>query len=137
MGAVVVGAVHLPLGDCAGKRQSILQEIKKTAGDCEERVVLVGDMNAKDEEVATVCRELGLQEARYAGYSWGVRGNGFYSDSGYAGPGLRKDRVLFGKHAWAESHLVGQGKLHFEGREFCLSDHFGVMAYVDVAEVYA
>ena len=42
----------MPLGDCAGRRQSILQEIKEKAGDCEERVVLVGDMNAKDEEVA-------------------------------------------------------------------------------------
>ena len=135
--SLVVAAVHLPIGECAGKRQRILEHIAAKAGQWEEKLLLVGDMNAKDDEVATVCRGMGVQEARYAGASWGVKGNCFYADSVYAGPGLRKDRVLFGKMVWAEAHLVGQGKVFFDGREFYLSDHFGVLAYVDVGDLYA
>ena len=51
-----------------------------------------------------------------------MKGNKFYADLEYAGPGLRKDRVLFGEGLWAESYLVGQGRLFFDGQEFCLSD---------------
>ena len=43
---------------------------------------------------------------------------------------------MFAEHVWAESHLIGQAKVFFEGSEFFLSDHFGVMAYVDVVDVY-
>jgi len=133
-----VVAAHLPTGDCAGSRERILKEAVRAAGDVGERLVLIGDMNVKDDvEVESLCRELQLHEARYAGFSWGVKSNAFYKDSQYSGPGLRKDRVLFGKRAWAEAHLVGQGKMFFDGCEFCLSDHFGVMAYVDVGDVYA
>ena len=84
-----------------------------------------------------MCQEVKLQEARYAGASWGVKGNKFYADMSYAGFGLQKDRVLFGSRVWAEAHLVGQGKVYFGGSEFCLSDHFGVLAYVDVGKLYA
>ena len=41
----------------------------------------MGDLNARDEEVAALCEEFGLHEARYAGYSWGVKSNQFYADS--------------------------------------------------------
>lgn len=78
-----------------------------------------------------------MQEARYAGVSWGVKDNRFYKDSAYSGAGLREDRVLFGKKVWAEAHLVGQGKRFFDGHEFYMSDHFGVMSYVDSGDVYA
>ena len=134
---LVVAAVHLPVGDRAGTRQRILERVVAKAGGCGEKVLLVGDMNAKDDEIAPLCREMRLQEAAYSGASWGVKGNAFYKDSAYTGPGLRKDRVLFGRKLWAEAHVVGQGKLFFDGSEFCLSDHFGVMAYVDVADLYA
>ena len=133
-----VVAAHLPTGDSAGRRERIIVEAVRAVGAGGERLVVIGDLNVKDDgEVESLCHALDLHEARYAGFSWGVRGNAFYADSGYAGPGLRKDRVLFGSRTWAEAHLVGQGKMFFEGCEFGLSDHFGVMAYVDVDKVYA
>ena len=60
----------------------------------------------------------------------------FDADLEYRGPGHRYDRVFFPDGVWAEAHLVGQGRRFFEGREFNLSDHFGVMCYVDVHEAY-
>ena len=83
--------------------------------------IVVGDFNAKDDEVDALVGRLDLREARYAGYSWGVKGNKFYADSAYMGPGLRFDRVLFCGKAWADAHLVGQGRRFFEGCEFSLS----------------
>ena len=37
---------------------------------------------------------------------------------------------------WAESHLVGNGPVYFEGSEFWLSDHCGILAYVDLCDAY-
>jgi len=134
---VVVASVHLPTGDRAGARSDVVQACLSTVEGDGKRVLVVGDVNAKDEEVESLCRSHQLRDARYCGFSWGVKGNGFYADSAYRGPGLRCDRVLFGEGAWAESHLIAQGKVFFEGREFYLSDHFGLMAYVDFNDVYA
>ena len=135
--AFVVVACHFPAGDRASVRQRLLKEAcALTELQDRFRLLLVGDMNAKDEEVASWCEDRAMREAKYVGVSWGARGNGFYADSSYAGFGIRKDRALFGQGLWAEAHLVGQGKEFFDGAEFNLSDHFGVMVYVDNAECY-
>ena len=127
-----VVVVHLPVGDKAGLRERVIERVSKEG----ERLIVVGDMNAKDEEITSLSRKTGLQEAKYAGLSWGVKHNPFYKDTDYRGPGLRKDRVLFGEQIWAEAHLIGQAKVFFEGSEFYMSDHFGVMAYADAADAY-
>jgi endonuclease/exonuclease/phosphatase family metal-dependent hydrolase len=109
--SLVTAAVHLPVGDCAGRRQRILEQVVAKAGDCEEKVLLVGDMNAKDDaEVGALCHEMRLQEARYAGASWGVKGNGFYKDSKYSGPGLRKDRICSGRRCGRRRTSWGRGR---------------------------
>ena len=82
--------------------KSVLQ--KETAG---VRRIVLGDMNLKDEEAADLCDEFAFREARYAGYSWGVRANKFDADLEYRGPGHRYDRVFFPDGVWAEAHLVG------------------------------
>ena len=141
---VIVAAVHLPVGDSAGMRKKILGNVLQSVTTAERcgcqskaRVLLIGDMNAnKDDEVATTCDELKLKESRYAGSSWGTKDNRFYGDSEYGGPGLKKDRVLFGTEIWAETHLIGQRRRFFEGAEFCLSDHFGLLIYVDASNMY-
>ncbi len=136
--SVCVVAVHLPTGDGRGKRQRILEQVCDKCASCKDKIYVVGDMNVKnDTEVKDLCKQLDMQEARYAGVSWGVKDNRFYKDSSYSGPGLRKDRVLFGKKVWAEAHLVGQAKRFFAGHEFYVSDHFGVMSYVDCGDMYA
>ena len=99
--------------------------------------MICGDFNAKDDEVNSICRNAQLREAAYAGKSWMARGNRFYADSAYCGLGLRYDRHLFGDGVWAEAHLVAEGKVFFGGQEFFMSDHFGVMAYIDQNDVYS
>ena len=135
--SLVVVSVHLPAGECAEKRKEILVRSLKKLGKEKENAVVLGDMNVNREaEVAGICESIDLKNARYAGYSWGVPGNKFYADLAFAGPGLRKDRVLFGGKLCAQAHLVGQCEQFFQGEKFFLSDHFGVMAYVDSSDVY-
>ena len=62
--------------------------------------------------------------------------NKFHEGAGSGCRGFRFDRALFGKSMWAEAHLVAQGKQSFDGVEFCLSDHFGLMVYVDAGRVF-
>ena len=136
--SLVVVGVHLPTGGTGGKRKGILQRALSKLGEEREKVVVLGDMNVnKDAEVVELCDDLSLKEVRYAGYSWGVPSNRFFSDSSFVGPGLRKDRVLFGSKVWVHAHLVGQVEKFYAGEKFHLSDHFGLMAYVDVGDLYA
>ena len=74
----VVAAVHLPTDAAnAGVRERVLRKMLATSGD-EDKLLIVGDMNARDEEIKELCKGLGVQEARYAGVSWGAPGNRFY-----------------------------------------------------------
>ena len=98
-------------------------------------MVVLGDTNAKDDEVAKLCDQTSLREARYYGYSWGVKSNRFYAESHDNGP-RRYDRVLFSGPLWAEAHLIGEARRLFDGCEFCLSDHFGVLGYIHVHDCY-
>lgn len=136
--AFVVVAVHLPHGDAIERRKAVLQGVVGKLKEKKHEAILVGDMNMnKEDEASAVCEDLRLKDARYAGFSWGVPGNKFYANSLYTGPGMRKDRVLFGKRLWAAAHVVGQCEQYFDGEKFHLSDHFGLMAYVDVDDAYA
>ena len=45
--------------------------------------------------------------------------------------------MFFRGPVWAEAHLVGQTKVFLDGLEFYRSDHFGLLAYVDVDDVFA
>lgn len=136
--SLVLVAVHLPAGDAVDARKRILARVLKKLGDrCKDRLLLVGDMNVnKDGEAHELCDALQMKEERYEGFSWGVPGNRFYEDMTGGGRGLRKDRVFFGDKVWAKAHLVGQCEQFFDGCKFHLSDHFGVMSYVDVSTVY-
>ena len=117
--SVVIAGVHLPAGDLAGRRQGILEGIQALDGVDVQRVLVVGDMNVRDDaEVKVLCSRLRVGEARYEGFSWGSRGNKFYENMEYNGPGIRKDRILHGKKIWAEAHLVGERKQFFDGCGF-------------------
>jgi endonuclease/exonuclease/phosphatase family metal-dependent hydrolase len=125
VGASVVRmvAVHMPSGQKEiASRRAIAKGLVWSTGSRDQNVLVLGDVNAKDDEVGELCAKVGLHEARYAGYSWGARGNRFDAQLEYAGPGLRYDRVLFGGGVWAEAFLVGQEKCFFDGSEFFLSD---------------
>ena len=113
-----------------------MQALVGRSGVLEEGLLFLGDVNAKDDEVGGLCDKFGLREARYHGYSWGARGNRFDADLEYNGPGIRYDRVLFAGSVWAEAHLVGQRRLFEGGADFCISDHCGLQAVVDMHGVY-
>ena len=66
--SVDVAAVHLPTGDGRGRRQRILEQVGAKCS--EDKMLIVRDMNVKDDaEVKALCKELDVQEARYAGVS--------------------------------------------------------------------
>ena len=114
--------------------QILKAAVSRAGGD--GKSLLVGDLNTKDDEICDVRKELGLQEARYSGFSFGAQGNRFDHSLQRLGSEARYDRVLFGQNVWGESHLVGNGSVYFEGSEFWLSDHCGLLAYVDLCDAY-
>ena len=134
--AVFVVAVHLPVGREAQKK-ALIQRVLDGLGEDRDRVVLVGDMNVnQNAELNALCEDLGVKDGFYTGCTWGTSENRFFADVAYKGPGLRKDRVLFGKRTWAHVHRVGLCAEYFDGQKFYLSDHFGLMAYVDCDDCY-
>ena len=130
-GHVHVAAVHLPTDASWERRRAILGKIVAKCGDECHRLLIVGDMNSTDAQVQAAVEQLRLRDAWYEGRSWGCPGNKFYSGLGERGAvGQRRDRVLFGADLWSEVHLVGKGKVFFEGSEFHMSDHYGLFGYV-------
>jgi hypothetical protein len=127
----------LPSGDQATCRRKYVEAA--VASSCAEvrEVVVLGDMNVQDAEVCDLCERSHLLEARYHGRSWGVPSNKFDANLQYRGTGLSYDRVLFAGSLWVEAHLIGEARRFFDGAEFCLSDHFGLLSYVDVHNAYS
>ena len=118
-GCVIVAAVHLPTDAPWERRRAMLEKISRACSDGRDRLLIVGDMNSTDTQVQAAAEQLRLRDAWYEGRSWGCPGNKFYSGLGERGAvGQRRDRVLFGSELWAEVHLVGKGKVFFEGSEF-------------------
>ena len=50
-----------------GRRQRILECATSQCDERKEGLLVLGDMNAKDEEVRALCQDVKLQETRYAG----------------------------------------------------------------------
>ena len=134
---VSVVALHLPSGEKYSARRG--SDLSRALAACPlpGAVLVVGDLNSKDDQVLQMCKQNECREARYAGASWGALGNRFYANAKYVGGGFRFDRVLFRGPVWVEAHLVGQSKVFVDGLEFYRSDHFGLLAYVAVDDVYA
>ena len=66
---LVIVAVHLPSGtDRSGRRMHILRDVFSRVGDARGNVIVVGDLNAKDDEIRDACKELRLQEAVRLGF---------------------------------------------------------------------
>jgi hypothetical protein len=92
-----------------------------------------GDFNVREDEVEAVCRERGLRDAYYWGFSFHPSVNKYNEDlQHYKGPGFKFDRVLFKGQLMVEAMLVGRARQYHEGQPFYLSDHFGVLAFLDV-----
>ena len=74
-----------------------------------------------------------LHNAHYWGFSFHPLVNKYNEDlQHYKGPGFKFDRVLFKGQLMVEAMLVGRARQFHEGQPFYLSDHFGVLAFLDV-----
>ena len=103
-------------------------------------VVVLGDLNMREEEVGEMCDACGVADVPYDRTSWNPVVNRYHGQAVRAGPGAqghRFDRVCFGGDAYPAVCLVGQSCFFSDGAEFHLSDHFGVLGLVDVHTDYS
>ena len=100
-------------------------------------LVLAGDMNVRDDEVEALRESFSVEEALYHGCSWDPRKNKYLAeDQDLPRSGQRFDRVFFRGAVFGVSYLVGQCRQFKDGVDFCLSDHFGVLALLDVSAAH-
>ena len=141
---VAVVALHLAAGeDAAATREKHLCRAVELAGAWDETVVVLGDLNLKDAELSELTRrplrgfgavrQVPMQEATYSGSSWFPQANRYSDEDGYATrQPQRFDRVLFRGDAFGYAYLAGRRQHFAGGKGFFLSDHFAVMALLDV-----
>ena len=95
--------------------------------------LVLGDLNARNEEVSDLLETGDWCEARYQGKSWNPMVNRFYpQEPGFRADGLSFDRVFFKGSAHAASFLAGTGRRWADGRAYALSDHFAVYGLLDM-----
>ena len=135
---VVFVAMHLENGSrgAAHRRKHLLLALR-TAAAISRNVVLFGDLNIGDAELAQVRRQellkYAVSEAPYVGFSWNPQVNRYSDEDGYAQRiPVRFDRVIFSGSVNGCSYLVGRRKQFQAGSSFYLSDHFAVLALLDV-----
>ena len=134
---VRVVAVHLPSGEQAALRQRVLQRmLARGAGD-DGKVLVVGDCNVRGDELEALLSVGDLRAAWYEGSTWGVPGNKFDKDALPRGRGQKYDQALGGPAIWAEALVIAQGRQFFDGEDFYLSDHFGLMVFAAVGGEFA
>ena len=103
----------------------------------EQAVLVLGDLNVRDEEVEPMLTKAGLREARYDGATWDPKLTRYDPDWKKQPQGaFCFDRVLFAGGLWAEAYRAGQCRQFCDGQEFFLSDHCAVLALVDVHRAY-
>jgi endonuclease/exonuclease/phosphatase family metal-dependent hydrolase len=135
--ALDVAAVHLepgPQGAEERKRQlsAISLEVKGSAA------VVLGDFNIRLEEEDALLECVAGRNASYNGFSWDPRVARYEQEVGARkGVGFAFDRIFFRGACWVECFLVGRGRHYSQGHGFHISDHFGLLGFVDVSGFFA
>jgi len=133
-------ATHLVAGadeTAAADRLSQLKEMVETLLPEVHGVLLLGDMNMREEEAVAFRECSEMLEALYGGKSWDPVRNRFFKEHQDKPPPAEKfDRVFYFGAVFAQSFLVGQCRDFVDGRGFCISDHYGVLSVVDVHKDY-
>ena len=100
-------------------------------------LVILGDLNVRQTEVDEQCKALGVTDSEYDGFSWDPNKNRYYAREGDSKlRPQRFDRVLCSGAVASCAFLVGQCRQYWDGHHFYLSDHFGVLALLDVHGSY-
>ena len=136
-GTVKVASVHLAPGEGAAEER--LKQVRQIAKICGGgSVVVLGDLNVREDEMEDVRKAGEFFEAMYAGKTWDPRRNGFDGDlklqRDVAGQAF--DRILYVGGVFVQSYMVGVGRLFSDGVGFCLSDHYGLLGMMDVHECH-
>ena len=138
-------ALHLEAGEAgATRREKHLRSVFEAARAESQTLVVLGDLNLRDPELVELLRKRGdgifasrrglpLQEAAYSRFSWHPQVNRYSPEEGYASKqAARFDRVLFAGGVFGCAYLAGKRKHFAAGSGFFLSDHFAVLALLDV-----
>jgi endonuclease/exonuclease/phosphatase family metal-dependent hydrolase len=135
---VDVAALHLCHG--ASSDHVRMRQLRAVmAAKASDSLIVLGDFNAKEEEVRALCSMVDMEDAVYSGKSWDPKRNLYFPE--HQGKQNKQaafsyDRVLFSGATSVQSYLVGTGLLYSAGQGFCLSDHFGVLGLLDVHAAY-
>ncbi len=136
-----VAALRLKAGpgdqNASARRAQLAALLECCVGDA---VVLMGDMNVREEEMEGLCSARRLREALYVENSWDPGRTRYHPlQEGWSryGPGAKFDRVLYRGSVAAELYVVGNSKVYCDGSGFYLSDHFGLMSMLDLDEVHS
>ena len=129
-----VVAVHLPphAGEAERRKKQLLVLLRAIPCDV-EAVLVLGDLDVREEEMSSLCKAVSLRNAEYFGMSWNPAVNRFHENvRSSIGPGMCFDRVLFRGHVVADVFLVGTSRVYSEGQGFFLSDHFALCGLLDL-----
>ena len=136
VGGAFVSAHLFPHEGNEAERARQLRQICSARG--RDAIVVLGDLTVRRDEVQTLCEGQGLRDMVYSGSSWSPTTNRFYEN--LANCGRRADhsfdRIFSAGDVWVEGHLVCACRTYYCGRSFFLSDHFGLLGFLDVHAAY-
>ena len=127
-------AVHLPPGEDKFQRRSVL-EAALPSWDAYQELLLIGDFNARDEEISEICERRRLRQVVYTGPTWGAPNNKFHEaflKAKSPSRGLRYDWMLYRGAMCAVAYVLRERCVFFEGAKFYLSDNFPLLGFLDV-----
>ena len=124
-----------PLRDGGVVREEQLRVAREGCSGSSGCVVL-GDLNVREDEVKQLCTGSGLKDAVYQGKSWDPRRSRHDEKWQEQGQGQCYDRILFSGEVCVQAFLVGYVRWYCDGQPFGLSDHYGVLGFLDVDASY-
>jgi hypothetical protein len=132
---VVFVSAHLfPFPENASERAKEVKQILKSRHG--RALVFMGDLNVRREEVAPLCEEHGLRAMPCGAATWNARVNKFYEDQKNRKDSQAFDQIWTSGNVWVEGHLACACKEYRAGSRFFLSDHFALLALLDVHASY-
>ena len=138
---VAVVALHCAAsGQCSAERCRQIRVAVRSARLEASTCVVLGDMNLRDRELHQMQDAnakdgpLDVEEAPYEGATWHPTMNQYYEpvDARLIRAPMRFDRVLVAGSVYGCAYLVGMRKQFVDGQAFYLSDHFAVLALLDL-----
>ena len=92
--------------------------------------MLMGDLNVREDEMEGMLQVGPFKEAVYMGRSWDPARNKFHAGNDASGQAF--DRIVYRGNIHVQSFLVNGARQFYDGKGFCMSDHYGVLGFMDV-----